>query len=719
MPILSIINSISVAVILLDGNGEIRHLNGRASALLGYSAKELSTHSLGILLADHWQHRRQRLFAPGASDDFEPQAGSDFETSVRRKDGSIFPAEVYLVSLLDDGQHLGLACLHDLTVYKRRQNALDRSNRALSFLSGSFRSLRHANDIASLSENVCRLAVHIGGYHQAEIDLPQRYDQPPFKFATHGDGEGHSPDPAPRSCQTAIALPLRIDRRILGSLTLYAETIDAFDEEETALLTEVAEELAFGIETLHTRQARQWAEGMLEDLAHRDYVTGLPNRTKLTQFLAAEFSNFRTGALLFVDLDRFKEINDTLGYAVGDAVLRALAERLAADLGPGELLGRIGGDEFILLAPGADGPTAAGIAERLARSLRQPLVVADLTVYIGARIGIALYPDGRSKPEEAFADAGLASRVAETTFGGFRFYLSQMSDSLNERRSIAQRLKVAASESRLHLHYQPKVDMTTHALVGAEALLRWQEPDWGYISPAKFIPVAEERGLMPELGKWTLAEACRQLSAWRAVGLEMPAKLAINVSSMQFKETDFMSSVARLVTGAGCQPSDFELEITESVLAAEGHAAIATTKALAEMGFEFAIDDFGTGFSSLAYLSRFPAGTLKIDISFVRNMLKSARDHAIVQTIIAMAKSLGLASVAEGVERQEEAQALTDLGCTVAQGYLFGAPVPAAIFAKCWLNPINSESQEKDTAEPRLSPWAEDPATRGPIRYSH
>lgn len=719
MSVLSIINSISVAVILLDGDGAVRHLNERASALLGYSAKELSTHSLGTLLADRWRHRRQKAIGPGAPDACETQTQGGFEANIRRKDGSIFSAEVYLVALQDDGAPLGLACLHDLTVYKRRQNALDRSNRALSFLSGSIRTLRHSGDIASLSENVCRLAVHVGGYRQAEIDLPQRYDLPPFRFATHGDGVGQHPDQAAHPWQTAVALPLRIDKRILGSLTLYTEAVDAFDEEETALLTEVADELAFGIETLHIRQARQWAEGMLEDLAQRDYVTGLPNRTKLTQFLAAEFSNCRTGALLFVDLDRFKEINDTLGYAVGDAVLRALAERLAADIGPGELLGRIGGDEFILLAPSADGPAAAAIAERLAQGLRQPLIVADLTVFIGARIGIALYPDGRTKPEEAFADAGLASRVAETSHGGFRFYLSQMSDSLNERRSIAQRLKLATSESRLHLHYQPKVDMTTRALVGAEALLRWQEPDWGYISPAKFIPVAEERGLMPELGKWTLAEACRQLSAWRADGLNMPAKLAINVSSMQFKEADFMSSVARLVTGAGCQPTDFELEITESVLAAEGHAAIATTKALAEMGFEFAIDDFGTGFSSLAYLSRFPAGTLKIDISFVRNMLKSTRDRAIVQTIIAMAKSLGLASVAEGVERKEEAQALTDLGCTVAQGYLFGAPVPAAIFAKCWLNPINSESQEKDTAESRLSPWAEDPATRGPVRYSH
>ena len=615
---------------------------------------------------------------------------------------------------------LRLARLQELTAFKHRQSALDHSNRALAFLSGSICSLLHAIDTATLSEEICRLAVDIGGYYQAEIDLPAQNDLPPLRVAAYAGNAGPADPVAAASAPSSIALALRLDDRILGALTLYADTADAFDEDESKLLMEVAAELAFGIETLHTRHARRLAEGMLEHLAHTDFVTGQANRATLTQVLATEFSLNRPGALLFIDLDRFKEINDTQGYAAGDTVLRCLAERLATGLKQGELLGRIGGDEFALLAPGADRTAAADIARRVSRLLLRSFHVSDLEVSIGARVGIALYPEERSTPEEVFADAGLASREAETTPGGFRFYLPQMSDSLNERRDIARRLKLAVAEGRLHLHYQPKVDMVSSSLVGAEALLRWHEPDRGFISPGHFIPIAEERGLMPDLGKWTLAEACRQLSAWKSAGHAMPVKLAINVSAMQFKAADFLPSVSMVVANAGCQPSDLEMEITESVLAAEGHAAIATTKILAELGFEFAIDDFGTGFSSLAYLSRFPAGTLKIDISFVRNMLKNRRDHAIVQTIIAMAKSLGLASVAEGVELQEQVRALTDLGCTVAQGYLFGQPEPAALFAQRWLHPINSGNQWKNKdGSDRRSPSVGDRTADAPIRHSH
>jgi EAL domain-containing protein (putative c-di-GMP-specific phosphodiesterase class I) len=243
------------------------------------------------------------------------------------------------------------------------------------------------------------------------------------------------------------------------------------------------------------------------------------------------------------------------------------------------------------------------------------------------------------------------------------------------------------TEGGLHLHFQPKTDMRSGRLVGAEALLRWQNPVRGPIPPSIFIPIAEERGLMPDVGLWALKEACRQLAAWKAAGLSFPGRLAVNVSTRQLGTPNFVATVRDIVASHDCSPGELELEITESVMENDARAVIAILEEIKAIGFTFAIDDFGTGFSSLAYLSQFPAGTLKIDISFVRNMLKSANDKVIVETIIGMARSLGLTTVAEGVESQEQLQALIALGCPVAQGYYFGRPEPAELFAQQWLNP--------------------------------
>src|SRR5271165_4612105 len=237
----------------------------------------------------------------------------------------------------------------------------------------------------------------------------------------------------------------------------------------------------------------------------------------------------------------------------------------------------------------------------------------------------------------------------------------------------------------LQLHYQPKIDLRSGQIAGAEALLRWRDPARGQIAPDCFIPIAEERGLMPALGIWVLEEACQQMALWKKAGLHLPGRLAVNVSARQLETPHFTSTIQCIVEASGCSPADVELEITEGVMVSDGPALLAMLEEINAMGFVFAIDDFGTGFSSLAYLSSFPAGTLKIDISFVRNMLKRQKDHVIVKTIIGMAKNLGMATVAEGVETAEQAGALADLGCMVAQGYYYGRPEPAEAFARLWL----------------------------------
>jgi diguanylate cyclase (GGDEF)-like protein len=479
---------------------------------------------------------------------------------------------------------------------------------------------------------------------------------------------------------------LRVDDKVFGALTLYTAEPDAFDAEETKLLMEVADDVAFGIEVLRTRAARHQADKALRRLAYTDAVTGLPNRAHLLEFLDGAFARQQQGALLFIALEHFKEINDTQGYLVGDAVLKAAGERLASILQTGDMLARIGDEEFALVVPGGDQAAAARTAAAVAEALRGSLLVGGDCIILGAKIGIALYPGGRMTPSEVCADAGLASRDAKASGGaGYRFYSSQMSAALTERREIVQALKRAMTHGGLQLHYQPQIDLRSGKIAGAEALLRWRDPVHGWIAPDHFIPIAEERGLMPALGIWVLEEACQQLARWKQVGLHIPGRLAVNVSARELDAPLFVSTVQSIVGASGCSPADIELEITEGVMVSDGPTVLAMLEEINALGFAFAVDDFGTGFSSLAYLSRFPAGTLKIDISFVRNMLTRQKDYALVKTIIGMAKSLGLATVAEGVETAEQARALTDLGCMVAQGYYYGRPEPSESFARLWL----------------------------------
>jgi diguanylate cyclase (GGDEF)-like protein/PAS domain S-box-containing protein len=721
-----------MAAILADRDGIIRCTNAPAVKMFGFIDDEMAGLSVNLLLPQGLRSRHGELVRDFFSGTAGRQMRSSREFTACRKDGTTFPADISVTTVVEDGETFGLACIVDLTAYTLQRTALARTSRALDLLSASNRTLLRATEIQPLLDDVCHIAAEKGGYHLAWIGYAEHDEQKlVHPVAQAGPGIGYVADLSiswneadergrgptgtairtgrpvvirflmtdPRFApwrpaalkygfQSTITLPLRVAGQVFGAFMLYATEPDAFDEDETRLLTEVADDLAFGIETLRTRDARDQAKEELRRLAHADFVTGLPNRAALMEFLDEAIGRRQEGALLFVDLDRFKEINDSQGYLVGDAVLKAVGERLASVLESGEMLVRIGGDEFALVVPGSDRAAAAGAAERLTEALAETLTVGALSVSLGAKIGIAFYPGERATPNEVCANAGLASRESKAVAKGYRFYSPGMSAVLAERREIAQGLKLAMAEGRLQLHYQPKADLRTGRIIGAEALLRWQDPTRGPIGPDRFIPIAEERGLMPDLGAWVLEQACRQLTAWRAAGLHFPGRLAINVSSRQLDSGNFAATVANIVETSGCSAADLELEITESVLAMDGQAAIAMMEEMNANGFVFAVDDFGTGFSSLAYLSRFPAGTLKIDISFVRNMLNNANDHVIVETIIGMAKSLGLATVAEGVETTDQAQALVNLGCMVAQGYHYGRPEPADSFAKLWLHAV-------------------------------
>ena len=433
----------------------------------------------------------------------------------------------------------------------------------------------------------------------------------------------------------------------------------------------------------------------IEQLAFYDSLTGLPNRAlfldRLEHTLVASRRHGGKGAILFLDLDRFKEINDSQGHAVGDLALTEVARRLQSASRREETLARLGGDEFVLIAEDADMQTAVRIAHRLQASLSKPLELMGHTYTVGASIGIAFYPSDGQTSEDLIKRTDIAMYQAKASGGGYRLYQPEMGAELEKRLKLAKRLSTAIQDGMLQLYYQPQFDLASGRVIGAEALLRWHDAELGWISPGEFIPIAEERGMMVPLGDWVLREACRQIIAWAGTGLHLQGRMAVNVSALQMEDPDVVGRMLEIVHEAGLTPEHFELELTESSMMVDPERAVEVLELLSAAGFGLSIDDFGTGYSSLSYLKRFAADHIKIDISFVRNMLTDSDDHTIVTTIIAMARSLGLKTTAEGVEEAGQADALRSLGCDSAQGYHFGRPEAPASFQEKWLRPPSTD----------------------------
>ncbi|WP_172600144.1 EAL domain-containing protein [Sulfuricystis multivorans] len=434
---------------------------------------------------------------------------------------------------------------------------------------------------------------------------------------------------------------------------------------------------------------RKAAETRIEYLAFYDPLTGLPNRAlfmdRLHHELAAAERRGQRLAVLFLDLDRFKDINDTLGHDAGDRVLVEVARRFRDALREEETLARLSGDEFVVIASDS-GKAAVRIAERVAQALAHPINAGRQEFGISASIGIAIFPEDGKSSEELLKAADIAMyRAKGGGGGGYRFYRAEMGEELARRLAIAQRLEKALFAGRLQLHYQPQVNLMSRSLIGAEALARWTDSEWGAVSPADFIPIAEERGLIVPLGEWALATACRQVRQWEARGCPASFRVAVNVSARQFEDDGFVDAAIRIARENKTRPALVELELTESGMMRDPDRAVEITHALAAAGFALSIDDFGTGYSSLTYLKRFPVKRLKIDISFVRDMLSDRNDRTIVGTVIAMGSSMDMETLAEGVEHADQASALLAMGCSLAQGFHFGRPEPADGFEARWL----------------------------------
>jgi diguanylate cyclase (GGDEF)-like protein/PAS domain S-box-containing protein len=426
---------------------------------------------------------------------------------------------------------------------------------------------------------------------------------------------------------------------------------------------------------------RKRDEAMLQFLANHDQLTKLPNRNQFAQRLADAIARaarykHRVG-VLFIDLDRFKNVNDTLGHESGDTLLIAVAERFREALRETDTVARLGGDEFtVVLEEIGDAGEIAATAQRLLETLGAPFDVQGQEVFASASIGISIYPDDGADAASLLRNADMAMyRAKEMGKNTFQFFTREATIASVARLQLENSLRRAIERGEFILHYQPMMDLTSLQIVGMEALVRWMHPDLGMVPPAQFIPLAEETGLIVQIGNWVLEQACRRTRALNQAG-NLNLTVSVNLSARQFRRRDLAQSVAAVLAATGLPPSQLELEVTESSVMDDQEAAVLTLSALKAMGVHFSVDDFGTGYSSLSQLKRFPIDSLKIDQSFVRDIPADQDDAAIVSAIVAMGHRLRLKLIAEGVETPEQLAFLKALGCDLVQGYLFGKPMP-------------------------------------------
>lgn len=439
--------------------------------------------------------------------------------------------------------------------------------------------------------------------------------------------------------------------------------------------------------TIQDITERKFAARRIEQLAFFDPLTGLPNRVsfmdRLQRALTAAANAGRRLALVYLDLDNFKDVNDAEGHRAGDRVLVEVARRLHAIAGDQAIVARLASDEFAVLLQENDETDTRRLVSAIHRGLAmRSRYHADA---LHATLGVAFSPHDTNDAEHLLVCAEIAMLQAKSRGVRHACYHRRHGESQRRRYALARGLERALADDRLSLVYQPQVAAHDGRLAGVEALLRWYDPDRGWISPAEFIPVAETHGLIRRIGQFALSQASAQAAAWRAAGTPLPGRIAVNVSARQLDDVDFFEDALARVRETGATPADIELELTETGLMRDPQYAIEMTRALAGAGFTIAVDDFGNGYSSLVQLKRLPIGKLKIDMSLVRDMLTNRSDHAIVSTVIAMGRSLGVATVAEGVESAEQAAALRELGCSYIQGYHFSRPLTADDLQRQWL----------------------------------
>jgi len=485
----------------------------------------------------------------------------------------------------------------------------------------------------------------------------------------------------------ALTAPVRHQGETIGSVHLVVSMATVYQRLGIYALASfavagIALLVAVGLLT-RIRHSVNQAEQKLQHLALVDPVTGLANRNAFgerLEFALSEANRFdETVAMLLLDLDNFKQVNDTLGHQAGDDLLRMVAQRMTKALRRDDLVARLGGDEFaVILYRVADRSEVALVCEKLIASFAQPFAVGGLDFFVTASIGVAIFPDDAADGPTLTRNADTAMYQAKLAGkNAFETFVPAMNANVKKRVSLESSLRLARANGELSLHYQPKVDLMSGRLLGFEALLRWESEEHGAVMPADFVPIAEDSGLIVPIGEWVITQALADLRDWNA-GRAHKLHVAVNLSARQLRVEDITRRIARLIVEAAVPAEWLELELTETMIMENVHAQIETFHQLRELGVRLAVDDFGTGYSSMSYLKRLPIDTLKIDRTFVNDLPKDSNDLAIATAIVAVGHSLGLTVVAEGIETEAQADTLLNLGCDIGQGYHYARPMPAA-----------------------------------------
>jgi diguanylate cyclase (GGDEF)-like protein/PAS domain S-box-containing protein len=488
----------------------------------------------------------------------------------------------------------------------------------------------------------------------------------------------------PMASVVSTNMPLTLPQ---GSILICRDGIESAIEDSTAPIHDRRGRVTGGVMVFHdVTQARAMSQKM-SHLAHYDYLTDLPNRLllndRLAQAISAAQRHSQHPAVLFVDIDRFKHVNDSLGHMIGDKLVVSIAQRLVSCVRSSDTVSRQGGDEFVILLPSVERAEDAALsAQKILTVAGMPHRLEEHDLEITLSIGISIYPDDGTDAETLVRNADIAMLNAkESGRNNYQFFKPAMNQHALERQSIEGSLRHALDRGEFVLHYQPKMDLSAETLTGAEALIRWQQPERGIVFPRNFIPIAEQCGYIVPIGRWVLREACRQRRSWLDAGLA-PIPIAINISAVELRSTNFVAHVREILRETGLESQYLEFELTETAFMQDPESTVAVLRELKSMGIHLTLDDFGTGYSSLSYLKRFPIDSLKIDKSFVHGLCTDSDDSKLVSAVINLGRSFHLQVIAEGVETREQFLALQARDCAEGQGYYFQKPIEAGEFAK-------------------------------------
>ncbi len=657
----------SVDEIYVFDADSLRFIQVNRSALqnLGYTAEELKALTPLDLKPEFTPLGFESLLAPLRQGEAQSRV---FEAVHRRKDGSRYPVEVRLQLSHSEIPPVFVAMIQDITERRRAEAQM----RELSSVVEQTDDVVVITDLQGVIQYVNPAYERTTGYSRLEV-LGKNAGV--AKSGEHG--QRFYEDLWRTILADRVFRDVLINRKKDGSLYYEEKTITPLKDADGNLVRFVS--------TGKDITERRRADERLRRLAHYDSLTGLPNRMLLQDHLKqamAEANRLeRLVAVMFLDLDRFKTVNDTLGHEIGDALLGSVAERLAACLRPGDTVSRLGGDEFtVVLANVAHVDDVAHVAQKILDQFLSPFRIAGHELFVSPSIGITLYPLDEKDTTNLLRDADTAMYRAKELGGNtFQFYTPELNARAARRLELETGLRRALERQEFVLHYQPLVDMKTGRIRGMEALLRWQHPEYGLIPPLDFIPLAEDTGLIIPIGEWVLKTACAQIKAWHGTGF--PAlQVAVNLSSKQLRDKNLIATVQRALAESGLDARYLDLELTESVLMQDMELAGTILTALKKVGVSFSLDDFGTGYSSLSYLKRFPIDYLKIDRSFVLDILTDPVGASLVEAIIAMANVLHIKVIAEGVETYGQLELLRRQGCDITQGYFCSPPVDAATF---------------------------------------